>query len=104
MVPKEKSVIIQNTLGLRFSNEKIFMFYCLLSKNKEIKHLDRGMAQPSIRQDELLDIEIKVPIDTKEQKKIGNYFQKLDFQIDLQQKELEKLKNIKKASLAKMFG
>ncbi|MFY4759642.1 restriction endonuclease subunit S [Aliarcobacter butzleri] len=103
LVPKEKSVIIQNTLGLRFSNEKIFMFYCLLSKNKEIKHLDRGMAQPSIRQDELLDIEIKVPIDTKEQKKIGNYFQKLDKQIDLQQKELEKLKNIKKASLSKMF-
>lgn len=103
LVPKEKSVIIQNTLGLRFSNEKIFMFYCLLSKNKEIKHLDRGMAQPSIRQDELLDIEIKVPTDTKEQEKIGNYFQKLDSQIDLQQKELEKLKNIKKASLAKMF-
>lgn len=103
LVPKEKSVIIQNTLGLRFSNEKIFMFYCLLSKNKEIKHLDRGMAQPSIRQDELLDIEIKVPTDTKEQEKIGNYFQKLDNQIDLQQKELEKLKNIKKASLSKMF-
>ncbi len=39
----------------------------------------------------------------KEQIKIGNYFQKLDKQIDLQQKELEKLKNIKKASLAKMF-
>jgi type I restriction enzyme S subunit len=39
----------------------------------------------------------------EEQEKIGNYFQKLDNQIDLQQKELEKLKNIKKASLAKMF-
>ena len=103
LFPKEKSVIIQNTLGLRFSNEKIFMFYCLLSKNKEIKHLDRGMAQPSIRQDELLDIEIKTPKDLEEQEKIGNYFQKLDKQIDLLQKELEKLKNIKKASLAKMF-
>ena len=39
----------------------------------------------------------------EEQQKIGSYFQKLDNQIDLQQKELEKLKNIKKASLAKMF-
>ena len=39
----------------------------------------------------------------EEQIKIGSYFQKLDNQIDLQQKELEKLKNIKKASLAKMF-
>lgn len=39
----------------------------------------------------------------EEQKKIGDYFQKLDNQIDLLQKELEKLKNIKKASLSKMF-
>lgn len=39
----------------------------------------------------------------EEQEKIGNYFQKLDNQIDLQQKEIEKLKNIKKASLDKMF-
>jgi type I restriction enzyme S subunit len=103
LVPKEKSVIIQNTLGLRFINEQIFMFYSLLSKNKEIKHIDRGMAQPSIRQDELLDIDIKIPKSINEQTKIGNYFQKLDNQIDLQQKELDKLKNIKKASLSKMF-
>lgn len=39
----------------------------------------------------------------EEQEKIGNYFQKLDKQIDLQIKEIEKLKNIKKASLNKMF-
>jgi len=39
----------------------------------------------------------------EEQEKIGNYFQKLDKQIDLQQKEIKKLKNIKKASLDKMF-
>lgn len=39
----------------------------------------------------------------KEQTKIGNYFQTLDKQIDLQNKEIEKLKNIKKASLDKMF-
>jgi len=45
---------------------------------------------------------IKFPKE-EEQTKIGNYFQKLDKQIDLQQKELEKLKNIKKASLEKMF-
>lgn len=103
LVPKEKSVIIQNTLGLRFFNEKIFMFYSLLSKNKEIKHIDRGMAQPSIRQDELLDIDIKIPKNINEQIKIGNYFQKLDKQLDLQLQELQKLKNIKKASLDKMF-
>jgi len=38
-----------------------------------------------------------------EQIKIANYFQKLDQSIDLQLQELEKLKNIKKALLDKMF-
>ena len=38
-----------------------------------------------------------------EQIYIANYFQKLDHLIDLQNQELQKLKNIKKASLAKMF-
>ena len=45
---------------------------------------------------------IQYPI-KNEQTKIGNYFQKLDKLIDLHLQELEKLKNIKKASLAKMF-
>jgi len=103
LCPKKRSIIIQNTLGLRFSTDKVFMFYYLLSINSKIKFLNRGMAQPSIRQDELLDLDIKLPLEQKEQIKIGNYFQKLDKLIDLQLQELEKLKNIKKASLDKMF-
>lgn len=38
-----------------------------------------------------------------EQQKIGNYFEKLDNLINLQQQKVEKLKNIKKALLEKMF-
>ena len=39
----------------------------------------------------------------EEQKKIGNYFRSLDKQISLQEKRLEKLKQIKTACLDKMF-
>lgn len=39
----------------------------------------------------------------EEQTKIGNYFQNLDKLISLHQKELDKLKNMKKAFLEKMF-
>jgi len=103
LFPKDKSVIIQNTLGLRFSNNKIFMFYIFLFKNKEIIHLDRGMAQPSIRQDELLDIDLAIPTDIIEQTKIGNYFQNLDKLIEQKEKKHQKLKQFKKAMLDKMF-
>ncbi|RGI30990.1 restriction endonuclease subunit S [Melissococcus sp. OM08-11BH] len=101
--PNEVSVIIQNTLGLRFNlNNKDFMFYTLQDKNGEIKKLDRGMAQPSIRQDELLNIEILIPKKV-EQTKIGSFFKQLDDTIALHQRELDLLKEQKKGFLQKMF-
>jgi type I restriction enzyme S subunit len=103
LFPDKKSVIIQNTLGLRFGNDKIFMFFYLLSLNKKLKNLNRGMAQPSIRQDELLGIDITTPINSKEQQKIGEYFKNLDNQIALHKTQLDKINTIKKACFTKMF-
>ena len=48
-------------------------------------------------------MEFKVPC-LDEQKKIGEYFEKLDNLITLHQRELEKLQNIKKSMLEKMFA
>lgn len=62
-----------------------------------------GGGRAKLNANIMMKINIYVPLELQEQEKIGNYFQKLDNQIDLQQKELEKLKNIKKASLDKMF-
>ena len=47
-------------------------------------------------------MEFKVPC-LEEQKKIGEYFEKLDHLITLHQRKLEKLQNIKKSMLEKMF-
>lgn len=46
---------------------------------------------------------LKLPKSTKEQKLIANYFIQLDELITLHQCELEKLQNIKKSMLEKMF-
>ena len=49
-------------------------------------------------------MEISVPLpNLEEQKQIGSYFQNLDKLISLHQQEIQKLKNIKKACLEKMF-
>ena len=45
---------------------------------------------------------VKLPV-FEEQRSIGTYFQKLDHLISLQQTQIDKLKNIKKACLEKMF-
>ena len=102
LFPDDKAVIIQNTLGLRAKDDKRFLLFLLMAYNKKLVALDRGMAQPSIRQDELLDLDIYVP-DGEEQTKIGMYFVNLDNLSTLHQRKIEKLKNIKKAMLEKMF-
>jgi len=47
--------------------------------------------------------DVLLPIKVEEQKYIGDFFKRLDHIITLHQRKLEKLKNIKKSMLEKMF-
>ena len=71
--------------------------------HSQLLRLMQGTKVLSISKAVLQDTVIIYPIDGIEQSKIGKYFQNLDNLITLQQRELEKLKNIKKACLEKMF-
>ncbi len=102
LFPKEKSAIVQNTIGMRFEHPKKFKYYSLLSKNNEIVKLDRGMAQPSIRQDELKNLDINLPTE-KEQSKIESLMTNLDNLITLHQRKHDKLNKIKQSLLNDMF-
>ena len=59
-------------------------------------------AQPNLSLEQVGNLEIPYPI-LSEQTKIGSYFQSLDNLITLHQRKVEKLKNIKKSMLQKMF-
>jgi len=59
-------------------------------------------GQWRIHESDFLKIEISVP-SVEEQRKIGAYLDQLDNLITLHQRELEKLQNIKKSMLEKMF-
>ena len=64
--------------------------------------VSRRTGMPKINRDELNQYEFLIP-STLEQKKISNFFNKLDKSIELHEKELEALKETKKAFLQKMF-
>ena len=49
------------------------------------------------------NFDVFIPVCKEEQKKIGEFFLNFDTLINLQQSKLEKLKNIKKSMLGKMF-
>ena len=59
-------------------------------------------AQPNLSLEQVSNLEIALPSDI-EQEQIGSFFENLDNLITLHQRELEKLQNIKKSMLEKMF-
>ena len=81
-----------------------YLFHVLNSDieySQRVVH-DEGAAQPNLSAKSVSGFMIPIPhID--EQKKVSKYFDNLDYLITLHQRELEKLKNIKKTLLEKMF-
>ena len=81
-----------------------YMAYVLRSKSirKLISLLAQGISRYNISKGRVMEIALPFP-DNNEQKAIGNYFQNIDKLIVASQTKLDKLKNIKKACLEKMF-
>ena len=56
-----------------------------------------------INKDEIGKVDLILPVSSKEQATIGAHFKQLDHLITLSQRKIDKLKNLKKAMLEKMF-
>ena len=83
-------------------NEFIYQLLVKMDMDGFWKTLSCGSTFESLNSDNIKNAEVKVPI-TAEQVQIGNFFRQLDNLITLHQRKLEKLKNLKKACLEKMF-
>jgi type I restriction enzyme S subunit len=70
---------------------------------KKIEVISFGSAQPQLTKASVSKFSVSIPSETPEQTQIGSYFQKLDNLINLHQQKHDKLSNIKKAMLEKMF-
>ena len=70
---------------------------------KEINACLAGGTRQRVSRGNLAEFDIPLPNSADEQRVIGKYFRNLDNLITLHQRELEKLKNLKKACLEKMF-
>ncbi len=81
-----------------------YMAYMLRSEavRKKIIYLAQGISRYNISKNGVMNIEVPLP-ELSEQQVLGRYFNYLDRLITLHQRKLEKLKNIKKSMLEKMF-
>ena len=82
-------------------NFKRFIFG-IDSIRSQIMSQATNSANKNINQSVLGNLDLKIPC-KNEQVKIGKYFSNLDYLITLHQRKLEKLKNMKKSCLEKMF-
>ena len=76
--------------------------YYILSQ-KQIYRICAGSGQPFVSYADLNGIDIEIPTEKSEQEKIGAYFTNLDHLITLHQRKHDKLTNVKKSMLEKMF-
>lgn len=84
-----------------------FLRQLMLTDNitRDLESMSSGTSnsQKRITPTDLLKYNLMLPVDKKEQIKIGEFFKQLDQTIELHEKELEALKETKKAFLQKMF-
>ena len=62
-----------------------------------------GTSYPAINANDLAEIEVAAPSDESEAQKIGTIFRSIDNLITLHQRKYDKLTNVKKSMLEKMF-
>jgi type I restriction enzyme S subunit len=96
--PSNKVVIIQNTIGLQ-TNEKLynkFLYYYLILQQKNLVKLNRSSSQPSLNQQDLLDYEIEIPENIKDQQKIASVLSTLDAKIEINNKINTELEDMAK--------
>ena len=90
----KEDVITENFLATLLRSPAVFNTLTSLSSGGTAK----GVSQKS-----LAGVGVQVPVDLKEQTLLADYFHSLNNLITLHQRKLEKLQNIKKSMLNKMF-
>ena len=90
----QENIIIENFLATVLRSPYVFQTLTALSSGGTAK----GVSQKS-----LATVDITIPKDLNEQNQLAMFFSEVDNLITLHQRKLEKLQNIKKSMLEKMF-
>ena len=81
--------------------------YFTFTRSEELKRygetVGAGSTFVEVSGKQMANMELMMPKTMLEQQQIGEYFQSLDYLITLHQRKLEKLQNMKKSCLQKMF-
>lgn len=106
LIPENNKYVLNQRVALLRPKQNVnptFMFYDINAHQIYFKSQGAGMSQLNLSKGSVENFESKVPKISEEQEKIGGFFQNLDKLIFMNKSKLEKLKNLKKGCLEKMF-
>ena len=109
IVKDPTNLVFQRSVAIiRFENQLSNLFFLYLFQTHTFKKkLLRNQvvsAQPGLYLGDLGRFFVKYPSNYKEQEKIGNFFSKLDRQIELEEKKLELVEQQKRGYMQKLFS
>lgn len=105
VIPENDKFVLNQRVALLRHNGIVdikYLFSFINAHQKYFKLQGAGSSQLNLSRDSVENFEVALP-SVEEQKTIGNFFEKLDKSISLQQQKLDKLKDLKKAYLNELF-
>ena len=102
----EDATLNPQVVVMRTNNLNVEFLAAMLVTNAIISQVNSakiGGAVPTLTETRIKDFDVAIPVSEAEKEQIGQFFSQLDNLITLHQRELEKLQNIKKSMLEKMF-
>lgn len=104
-LPFDNYVFSTGYAQLRSKIDSYFLFCALQEESFVAEVLDHctGTSYPAINSTDLAKIYVNIAIEEAERTAIGNFFRKLDNQINIQKQKSDQLKQLKESYLQKMF-
>jgi len=107
MDSREEAAIAQNIVAFRakenFLPEYLYALFSNEDNQYKAKRIAMVAVQPSIKVSQLVNVEYMISTNIEEQERIGVFFSSLQSLITLHQRKLDKLQDVKKGLLQKMF-
>ena len=102
----EDATLNPQVVVMRTNNLNVEFLAAMLVTNAIISQVNSakiGGAVPTLTETRIKDFDVAIPVSEAEKEQIGQFFSQLDHLITLHQRKFEKLTNVKKSMLEKMF-
>ena len=102
----EDATLNPQVVVMRTNNLNVEFLAAMLVTNTIIMQVNSakiGGAVPTLTETRIKDFDVAIPVSEAEKEQIGQFFSQLDHLITLHQRKFEKLTNVKKSMLEKMF-